>query len=156
MSQKAISLLLIAGSTSILWAKSTEKPNRKELAGIIEQIPRQEDISHYRALISPEKKTPVLTAYEKDADLKQATEGIENLKIAIPKLRNLLIVGASVFDYPGLLSRGVISYDENGDIYCMYVGAYFRKHEGSGPYDFRLFFDRMGKITAVETVVYKN
>ncbi|QQS06933.1 MAG: hypothetical protein IPK50_08555 [Fibrobacterota bacterium] len=156
MDPKTISLLLLVFLSSIPCAKPIDKPSRKEILNIIEQIPRQEEIARYRALLSPEVEASVRTATTKAEDLEQAAEGMENLKSAIPKLRKLLIVGSSIFDYPGLLSRGLISYDESGDTYRMYIGAYFRDHEGSGPYDFQIFFDRLGKITAVKSVLYKH
>jgi hypothetical protein len=80
------------------------------------------------------------------------------LKIAIPKLRSQIREGTSIFEYPGLLAKGSISYSgyASVDKYRMYLGSYFRDHEGSGPFDFEVLFDEKGIITAVRSVVWKH
>ena len=128
----------------------------KDYKIILEQIPPQTQIRMYMDLINPSKATK--TPYGIELELKTANEHLEKMKIAIPKLRNLIKIGTSIFDYPGLLSRGFISYSEysSDGKYRMYIGAYFRSREGSGPYDFEILFNEKGIITNVKTVVWKH
>ena len=75
-------------------------------------------------------------------------------KLIIPKLRKLITVGHSVFDYPGLLGRGTIQW--NVPIYSLYMGVYLLPHEGKEPFDMSITFDQNGKILTVEDVRWKN
>lgn len=106
--------------------------------------------SNREMLLHPERTYPDEVAKAKA----QQAKDMEN----IPKLRKLLKVGANVFDYPGLLTRGILSYDEyatNGE-YELWISATYAGVEGRIlPYEFRLQFTNRGVITAINDVQWK-
>jgi len=125
-----------------------------EAEKLLQELPRQSVLSAARDLIVgnvfPEPARGKATPEEKE----EARLAIETAKTIVPKLRKLLVTGRSVFDYPGLLSRGTITW--SGSEYDLYLGVYLRRDQGQGIYDFRLTFDAKGKILAVEDVIWKH
>lgn len=93
-----------------------------------------------------------------DQDKKHAAETIDKAKEIVPRLRKLLKVGSSIFDYPGLLSKGDIRFNSNEKTYGLYVGVSFVRAggQGSSPYAFTVHFDDKGKILDIADVVWKK
>ena len=89
--------------------------------------------------------------------VEHARERLEKAKRSIPEIRKLIIVGTSVFDYPGLLAHGHITYHEYSDSgYELYFGYWSGGSQGTEPNDFRVIFNGKGVITAVESVIWKK
>jgi hypothetical protein len=107
-------------------------------------------------LVIPKETNPILTEAGKEIELKRAREAIARAKVIIPQLRKAIKPGTSVFDYPGLLARGSISYDEYSRKYECYFGVYLRREEGCEPYDFRITIDEKGLIKEVMDVIWKE
>ncbi len=126
------------------------------LSKILDQVPTQSEIDRFKELLFPSANK--LTEFGKEAELKRAKESLEQVKEAVPKLRKLIKVGHSVFEYPGLLSRGRISHSEltRESLYTQYIGVYLRSSEGSEPYDFEITFNSKGIIQSVKSVVWKH
>ncbi len=82
---------------------------------------------------------------------------IARTKEIIPKLRKSLKTGASVFNYPGLLCKGDISFDAGLETYTLYLGVSLMPEGGEGTVrtKFKITFDSKGKILRVENVVSK-
>jgi hypothetical protein len=102
-------------------------------------------------------------------ELRAADESLAKVREVIPKLRKLLKVGTSVFNYPSLLAHGDITYQiikasgansfaepaapvEYG--YRLYMGI--PKSEFTHIYDFELLFDSQGVIRAINSVDWKK
>jgi hypothetical protein len=102
-------------------------------------------------------------------ELKAADASLAKVREVIPKLRKLLKVGTSVFNYPSLLAHGDITYQiikasgadsfaesaapvEYG--YRLYMGI--PKSEFTHIYDFELLFDSQGVIRAINSVDWKK
>lgn len=119
-------------------------------------IPSQSNLEHYQSLVVPCRGTFVMNESAKAKELEHAMAEVERAKVNLPKLRKLLRPGTSVFEYPGLLAHGKISYNEYSKTYNCYIGLYLLPHEGVEPYDFYLTFDSRGQITAVENAVHKR
>jgi hypothetical protein len=88
---------------------------------------------------------------------------IARSQTAIPRLRKLIKINASIFDYPGLLTRGFLSssrdYSRKGEheIYRLMVSATYNGKEGTiSPYEFELYFDDSGIITKINDVRWKK
>ena len=94
--------------------------------------------------------------HKSEAELERAKEDVAKAKEIIPKLRELIKPGASVFDYPGLLAHGDITWIDLTKDYQLYMGVYLRDHEGQQPYDMRIRFDAKGVILRLEDVRWKN
>jgi len=157
MARKRILLFIILFSNFIIFGQTTKAPvapNTEDIKSIIQSLPRQENISHFKKALLKENDN--LSEKGKETELKIANSYIEKIKIAVPKLRKLIKVGTSVFNYPGLLSKGYVSYHEYSKEYEIYIGVYLLTHEGSGPYDMQIFFNQNGIIERVETVVWKK
>jgi hypothetical protein len=76
--------------------------------------------------------------------------------LVIPNLRKHIQEGTSVFDYPGLLSRGLISWNEHSKDYTMYLGVGTVGGQGTEPYAMLIAFNSQGKISAVRDVIVKH
>lgn len=138
---------------------SSQEPARsgpEAFAELLERIPPQADIERYKAILH--LRGASLTERGIELEREQAMKVMEQVKETIPKLKSMIKVGHSVFEYPGLLSRGRISYDalDRKNPYSMYIGVYLRGHEGSEPYDFEITFSPKGIINSVKPVVWKS
>lgn len=97
-------------------------------------------------------------------DRTKAEKRIENLKPILKKARAAIVIGSSVFDYPGLLAHNRSFYREDMLVdgksstpgYSLYVGIYLKPDEGQGKYDFRIVYDNKGIIRSIEDVVWKS
>lgn len=81
-----------------------------------------------------------------------AQERVEKAKLAVRKLRPMIKVGNGILDYPGLLTRGEITYvklDDKGR-YSLNISAGKEGHLGvADPNGFVVVFDDRGLIIAV-------
>ena len=141
--------LFVACSASVHAAAS-----ESDVAKLIAELPPQHVLSEARAMLVPADGMEDSDTKATASQLAAAKKVIEKAKEIIPKLRKLIKVGSAISDYPGLLGRGDIRYNERGQE--IYLGVYLRGTEGSGPYDFKVVFDRKGTILAVENVVWKS
>ena len=147
-------VLLLFGSIFLAAARSeSAKSDLDELLRLIEDVPSPQMIDQYYRTIHQKDTRPEEVAFAHS----QMAKGRES----IPKLRKLIKIGTSIFDYPGLVTRGYATYDrrkydKRGGAYTLFVSASFSGREGrSLPYEFRLTFDDKGLITALEDVTYK-
>jgi len=132
-------------------AAEVEAVDVKALAQLLKDIPRQDILYRYAELVKGREKAKT------EEELADAKRVVERVKVAVPELRKLIKVGKSVFDYPGLLARGWVTFiGPPPPEYSVYIGVYLRIDQGREPYDFRIFFDGEGKITAVEDVIWKE
>ena len=145
---KKLILCLTLLATTLCHAQQAAKP-QDEFVRLLTDVSSTEQLLEYNKLLNqPFAQT------NKEA-VEHARERIEKAKKAIPKIRKLIVIGTSVFDYPGLLAHGRITYDESSG-YDLYFGAYFRGGQGSAPYDFWVTFNRKGVVTDVKNVIYKK
>ena len=93
----------------------------------------------------------------------QQREATERLKKAIEgfkRLKALLQVGASVFDYPGLIALERPRHDDAENKYSMVLGIppgwNWNQPQGINPNEFRITFDGRGFITAIAPVLYRH
>jgi hypothetical protein len=146
---------LVVSSGLALSPQSAEEKH-ESLQSILERIPSQDQIDHFKKVLdqNPSKQTE----FGRNAELKLAEETLQRVRESIPKLRERIKVGKSMFDYPGLLSRGRISFEpgDSGGVYHMYIGVYLRPLEGSTPFDFEILFSSTGKILKVGSIVWKS
>ena len=121
------------------------------------RVPSGVALSVHGPVFPPDLSKDAKEALEKK--LEEYHKNIAGLSGQFRKLKSLLKPGTCVFDYPGLLAKGTISYDETKKTYRMMLGVYDRiRHAGSqgrfGPYF--VAFDGAGKILSVEDVVYPD
>lgn len=147
---------------SFLHAQKAPQEPVESFASLLAKIPRQEEIAKFKEIVFMKRSIlPLKRLTEpppgKEREFNEASKAMDNVIYAIPKIRKLIKPGKSIFDYPGLLSRGRITYNDgsNKPYYTQYFGAYLRSTEGSGSYDFEIIFNCDGLITEVKSVVYK-
>ncbi len=139
-------------------AEDVAPPPSQELVKLIQSLPNADYLPpEYRLPegVSPMQRIPK----EKRDAVAKYHENMKELGSRYAKLKSYLKKGTSVFDYPGLLAKGRIRYEEHGKRYCMVVGVYDRlRHAGSqgvfGPY--RVEFDTNGLITEIADVVFMH
>ena len=117
------------------------------IANLLGALPRQEVLKRSQDIV----KNKVQASEE---EMKEANKAVAKAKEIVPQLRKLIVAGRTVFDYPGLLGRGAITW--NSPDYDLYLGVYLRSDQGCEPYDMRITFDQKGKILTVEDVRWKN
>jgi hypothetical protein len=148
-------LMMFAGGVSA----AEDDARLREVARLLREIPTPARLDACKRLLLPagtETGARSQTEAQQTAEREQAKATLERAKAAIPALRKLLKPGTSVFDYPGLLAHGAISYDEHTKTYESYMGFYPRQLEGREPYDFLIVFDSTGQILAVHDVTHKR
>ena len=153
------SIMILAGtvlSGALLVAAPEPTAPTNEIVELLKDLRPPHQLARCKDLLSPPTEKTLMTPAGKEVELKQAMETIERAKAIVPALRKLIKPGTSVFDYPGLLARSTISYDELERKYEGYVGVYLLPHEGREPYDFRVVFDAKGLILEVQDVVHKQ
>ena len=65
--------------------------------------------------------------------------------VGVVQIQKTVQKGHSVFEYPGLLTLGSITYNVATDTYCLsFLGGI--THEDEVKYPFEVFFDRSGSI----------
>ncbi len=143
-SLKHVALTLFLSVVSCL-AGESEQATPKQIQDLIGSLPSferiQEDfaLTDYTAPANDKQR-------EANARLKKASEGFQ-------RLRSLLRVGTSVFDYPGLLALSRTRYIEFDHKYAMALGVpsdeVRANGEGLQKDMFDLVFDDRGIITAI-------
>lgn len=135
----------------------TAKESEQLLASMISQT----DAQKYYHFLYP--GTPNAST----AEIEKAKEHLEKYRENRLKLRSLLKVGASIFDYPGLLAHGEIQYDpsraepfsssENqkpsAPVYRLFVGLF--RYRGKGPENFDIVFGKDSVILEIRTITSK-
>lgn len=147
--KQAIFALLLSGA--ICLAGDREQSAFKQMQGLIHSLPRFEQVqadfalTHYQAPASEKKR-------EANARLDKAKEGFK-------RLRSLLRVGTSIFDYPGLLALSRPRYIEFENKYAMALGIPSEdlraNGQGTEPDKFEVIFDNRGTITEVRPIIVK-
>ena len=134
-----------------------------EIRKMIEELPHSNSLKESFDIICENEKNPFfrpmkreLTEEGKKYELEESKKNIEKAKNIVPKLKELIKTGTSVFDYPGLISKGSIRYNIHKNEYRLYIGVYLRRCEGSGPNDFELIFDEKGIIKELNRCIYKE
>lgn len=133
-------------------------PGKAEAEKLLAQLPSYRALADARAMVvpGPAGESPREAVGKSGEALAFATAQIERAKEVIPKLRPLLTVRSSVFDYPGLLACGEVHWLDYAREYEVRLGVYLRPTEGRGPYDFKVTFDEKGTITSVTDIVWKH
>jgi len=133
-----------------------------EIVKMINDLPHSDSLKKSFKIISEKEKDPFfrhdgeLTEEGKKQQLESAYKDIETAKNIVPKLRDLIQIGKSIFDYPGLITKGPIRYDSDKKKYTIHIGVYLSNHEGQGNTDFILTFDERGIIERTDKVIYKH
>lgn len=134
-----------------------------DIGKMIEELPHSDSLKKSFDVICENEKIPLLRPMKSELTekgkkylLEESKKNIEKAKNIVPKLKELIKIGTSVFDYPGLISKGSIRYNKDMNEYSLYIGVYLRRHEGSGPNDFELIFDEKGIIKEVKKCIYKE
>lgn len=132
-------------------------PMSAEAAKLLAELPPQRVLREAQDLfVIPEGSDRSQVEAKYPGQLVDAQKVIAKAQEIVPRLRKLIEVGSSVFDYPGLLGRGDIAWHEYANEYELYLGVYLRAQEGRGEYDFKITFDVKGVITGVKSVVWKH
>ena len=133
-------------------------PAGSDVAKLLVQLPSQRALRAAQdAVVASFAGTAPRGAAGKSAEeISAANSLIEKTKEIIPKVRSLIAVGSSVFDYPGLIAHGDISWSEDMQEYEIYLGVFLLGDQGKGPYDFKVITDAKGIITSVKDVVWKH
>lgn len=125
-------------------------PVKNPIAELIDKLPRQELLDKAYHGAPNEGKV----SDEHSALLRSAAE-------IVKQLRTLLKPGTSMFNYPGLMAKGHITYEgtaskEDGgyEKYSMYIG-FPPGSEGVGKTDFIIIFDDKGMIHEIRSIDYK-
>ena len=126
-------------------------PTPKELEALIEDVnsPAMTELFHNE--IKDETQRPDVRAH--------ARARIEKAKESVPKLRKLIRIGSSIFEYPGLMARGSLLYYRIGTkgTYSLTISATFIGSEAAvRPWEFRLEFDDRGTITKISDTRFKK
>ncbi|MEK7415696.1 MAG: hypothetical protein AAB263_20515 [Planctomycetota bacterium] len=114
---------------------------------LVLQLPKQSDLADAAKIVTGNKNDSM--------DTKTASEKVALAKKIIPALREQLKTGKSVFDYPGLISRGQITYHSSGK-YEIYFGVYLLGDQGQDKYDFKLVISERGLIDEINDVIWKK
>ncbi|WP_395753181.1 hypothetical protein [Prosthecobacter sp.] len=123
-----------------------------EAAKLLDGLPSRSDLYHADAILH---KGLIRSEIEREI----ARKTFEVAKERIPKLRPLITVGDSVFDYPGLLAAGEPQFVKNrgehpdvkGKYYRLFIGITEQTEEGhiQIPNMFGIEFDQSGRILRV-------
>lgn len=155
MTSRALAFSLVCFVAAPLRAEIPAQ-EKKEAAALIQELPGQTMIRQYDQMTRPgdEEKG---SAEEK----KLAADQLAKVREIVPKLRKLIKPGASIFDYPGLLSHGPSVYnppidEDTPENYQLYVGYNPAHIQGVFPYDFKVEFNSKGVIVTVKDVVWKQ
>jgi hypothetical protein len=162
-------------SSATLEAGETRVPSEtaKEVAAILEKFPSQTKLKDDVRIVNELMQAAQRPHTEKQKDAEAVVKQVGQL---VPQLRKLLVIGANVCAYPGLLAHGEISYEPmiprhhvNGNEklkapaatpaqpslgYRLYVG--YPTDEGIYDSDFDVFFDEKGVIQAIESIDWKS
>lgn len=138
--------LTLLGMLLLLPSIQAEELGRNELALLIEGVmPPHSREQAVRVIYNPGEFTP--------DEVKHARERIKKAKVAVNKLHATIKVGKSIFDYPGLLARGFLRY-QNMDNYRYYILSVSAADEGrvgvTDPNGFVVHFDDLGRIIAIK------
>jgi hypothetical protein len=165
---RCLILILALGLVRKGLSEPKESPeNAQAVADILDKMPSQKEFESALALERWVKIAP------SEKELKEAWSTMDKVKAAIPRLLETLKVGASVFDYPGLLAHGKITYcavdfhrnhpqggqpvpsnHKRGETelgYELYFG-WAPREQGTYPTDMAVYFDAKGVILSVEKV----
>ena len=115
--------LFVACSASVHAAAS-----ESDVAKLIAELPPQHVLSEARAMLVPADGMEDSDTKATASQLAAAKKVIEKAKEIIPKLWKLIKVGSAISDYPGLLGRGDIRYNERGQE--IYLGGVFERDGG--------------------------
>jgi hypothetical protein len=149
--KRPLSIFVLVIALTCFTSGQEPAPKPEKLEALIEDVnsPYMTDLFHRE--IKDETQRPDVREH--------ARSKLEKAKESIPKLRKLIRIGSSIFDYPGLMSRGYLHYNRIGTkgTYSLKISATFIGREAAVlPYEFRLEFDDRGIITKVDDIRYKK
>ena len=149
-------IVILLAALSLTARAAPANPQKEEVARLIYEtdypsvlIQARELVLHPEHALGPD-------------DVDNARARIAKAKENVPKLRKLIKLKTSVFDYPGLLARGLITYHnatDPGEVgsYRLWVSADYAGHQMFvQPHEFELYFDDSGIITDVRDVQWKH
>jgi hypothetical protein len=91
---------------------------------------------------------------------REATERLKKAKDGFERLKTLLRIGTSVFDYPGLLALARPRHLEADNKYSLVLGIppgwNWMHEQGTNENEYEIIFDNRGIITDLRPVIYKH
>ena len=147
---RAIQIVLI--STVACLGADPDKAATKELTALIDSLPAREqlvaDVALFKDAAPPNEKQ------------REATERLKKAKDGFERLKALLRIGTSVFDYPGLIALTRPRHSDFDNRYEMLLGIppgwNWNQPQGTNPDEYRITFDGRGNITAIDSVLYRH
>ena len=131
---------LLLATVAVLAAEADPKPV-ESVSELIRALPPQSVLSEARQLLRNEAAGVSESKERSPGALERASANVREAERVIPELRKRIKVGASIFDYPGLLSRGLIGWNEQSKDYTMYLGVGTIGGQGREPYAMHVTFD---------------
>jgi hypothetical protein len=148
-------LFILLTTVVTLAAEPVPKPI-ETVSELIRELPPASDLSEARQLLNRELSGVPEAKERTPENLERARDNVRKAKLVIPKLRKRIKEGTSVFDYPGLLSRGLISWNEDSKDYTMYLGVATVNEPRTEPYAILITFNTQGVISAVRDIIIKH
>ncbi len=150
--------VIVAVLFQVVTATSADA-DKEEFRKLILQIVTDRELQQYL----PHRSDPLIQ--ETPIDPAKGREAIAKMKVTVPKLLKLIKVGTSVFDYPGLIAYGTISWNGTApeipgleglqNSYFLTLGVPLG-HEGNNPSELEVHFDAKGIITDARNVDLKR
>ena len=154
---------LLITIVSVLFLSHSIYCDDTDTAKLIQELPTSYELNQAKKLLANpadfsryEDKSTRLSNDGKKRLLSKAKNDIQKAKLIIPQLKGIIKVGKSIFNYPGLITKGRISYDSDTEEYRLYIGVYLLDHEGKEPYDLNIVFASNGIIKSVKNVIWKR
>jgi len=147
---RALLVLLISVTTS--FAGDFDHAAFKQLRDFIHTLPARERVVADVALFRSGPST--------EAQKREATERLKKAKEGFDRLKTLVRVGTSVFDYPGLIALARPRHSETDNTYSIVLGIppgwNWTHEQGTNENEYEIFFDNRGLITELRPVIYRH
>ncbi len=146
-----IAFLAFLVSITVCFGGDFELAAYKQLRDFIQSLPPRENVvADVDLFQNGSTKESVRGAAER---LTKAKDGFKHLK-------TLLLIGKSVFDYPGLLALARPRHLERDNKYSMTLGIppgwNWNHEQGTNENEYEIIFDGRGIITELRPVIYKH
>jgi len=147
---RALLVLLISVTTS--FAGDFDHAAFKQLRDFIHTLPARERVVADVALFRGGPST--------EAQKQEATERLKKAKEGFDRLKTLIRIGTSVFDYPGLIALARPRHSEADNTYSIVLGIppgwNWTHEQGTNENEYEIFFDNHGLITELRPVIYRH
>lgn len=158
---RAAIFLLALCCPSFATAERVPEDNAQRVEALVKGLPQRSEVRHYQ------QQRGVATRDGRDAEVLRLQGEIDKVAKIVKELRPLLKPGTSIFEYPGLLAAGEITYvilsgpdpfsastgteTKTARGYALDIGVPLVTHK-----EFRVLFDERGLITEIRTVPNKR